>query len=86
MGLLTWILVGLALGLIARFVTRRRLGLLWTLLAGLIGALIGGLIGRLLGYGGIIGDFSIWAFLIAVLCSVVAIIVLAILLPGRRRG
>lgn len=85
MGLLTWIVVGLALGLIARFITRRRVGLLWALLAGLAGALIGGFIGRALGYGGVINDFSIWSFLIAVGCSVVAIIIIAIVLPGRRR-
>lgn len=85
MGLLTWIVVGLALGLIARFITRRRVGLLWALLAGLAGALIGGFIGRALGYGGVVNDFSIWSLLIAVGCSVVAIIVIAIVLPGRRR-
>ncbi len=85
MGLLTWIVVGLALGLLARFITRRRLGLLWALVAGLAGALIGGFIGRLLGYGGVINDFSIWSLLIAIGGSVVVIIVLAIILPGRRR-
>lgn len=84
MGLLWWILVGLALGLLARYVTRRRVGLFWSLAAGLIGALIGGFIGRLAGYGGIISDFSIWSLLIAIGCSVVAIIVLALLLPSRR--
>ena len=85
MALLTWIVVGIALGLIARWVTRRRVGIFWALVAGLIGALVGGLIGRLAGYGGIIGDFSIWSLLIAVACSVVALIVLAMIFPRRRR-
>jgi len=85
MALLTWVVVGLALGLIARYVTRRRIGLVWTLLGGMIGALIGGFIGRLAGYGGIVSDFSIWSLIIAIGTSIVVLIVLAIVLPGRRR-
>jgi uncharacterized membrane protein YeaQ/YmgE (transglycosylase-associated protein family) len=85
MALLSWLLVGLALGFIARFVTRRRPGIIWTLLIGLIGAVIGGLIGRALGYGGIIGSFSIWSFLIAIGVSVVALLIFSVARPWRVR-
>jgi uncharacterized membrane protein YeaQ/YmgE (transglycosylase-associated protein family) len=85
MALLSWILVGLALGFIAKWVTRRNFGFLWTMVAGLAGAVIGGLIGRLLGFGGVVNDFSIWSFLIAIAVSVVALIILNFVLPGRRR-
>ena len=61
------------------------MGFIWTLLAGLAGAVIGGFIGRLAGFGGITNNFSIWSFLIAVLVSIVALIILYILFPRRRR-
>jgi uncharacterized membrane protein YeaQ/YmgE (transglycosylase-associated protein family) len=86
MPLLSWVLVGLVLGFLARFVTRRRMGFVWTLLAGLVGGLVGGFIGRVAGYGGVIHDFSVWSFLIALLVSIVALIVLYMLFPRRRRA
>jgi uncharacterized membrane protein YeaQ/YmgE (transglycosylase-associated protein family) len=87
MPLLSWILVGLALGLIARFVTRRRPGIIWTTLIGLAGGLIGGLIGQALGWGGIMNGFSIWSFLLAIGVSVVLLIIFALMRPLRvRRG
>jgi uncharacterized membrane protein YeaQ/YmgE (transglycosylase-associated protein family) len=86
MPLLTWVLVGLVLGFLARFVTRRRMGFIWTLLAGLAGGVVGGFIGRVAGYGGIIHNFSIWSFLIALLVSIVALIVMYMLFPRRRKA
>ena len=85
MPLLSWILVGLVLGYLARFVTRRRMGFIWTLLAGLAGAVVGGFIGRLAGLGGVVGDFNIWSFVIALIASIVALIVLYMIFPRRRR-
>ncbi len=85
MPLVSWILVGLALGFIARWVTRRRPGIVWTLLIGLVSAVIGGIIGRLAGFGGIVSDFSIWSFLIAVAVSVVALLVFGLLRPRKVR-
>jgi uncharacterized membrane protein YeaQ/YmgE (transglycosylase-associated protein family) len=86
MPLLSWILIGLVLGYLARFVTRRRMGFIWTMLAGLAGAVIGGFIGRVAGYGGVVHDFSIWSFIIALLVSIVALLVLYMLFPRRRRA
>jgi uncharacterized membrane protein YeaQ/YmgE (transglycosylase-associated protein family) len=85
MPLLSWILVGLVLGYLARFVTRRRMGFVWTLLAGLAGGVIGGFIGRLAGFGGIVNDFSIWSFLIAIGVSIVVLIIVGMMHPVRSR-
>ena len=84
MPLLSWILVGLALGFIARFVTRRRPGIIWTMLIGLAGGVIGGFIGQLAGWGGIMNGFSIWSFLVAIGASVV-LIVMGLMHPVRSQ-
>jgi uncharacterized membrane protein YeaQ/YmgE (transglycosylase-associated protein family) len=86
MPLLSWILVGLVLGYLARFITRRRMGFIWTLLAGLAGGVVGGFIGWAAGWGGITNNFSVWSFLIALLVSIVALIVLYMIFPRRRRA
>ncbi|MFN2420267.1 MAG: GlsB/YeaQ/YmgE family stress response membrane protein [Gemmatimonadota bacterium] len=63
MGVLSWIVLGLLAGMIARLILpgRQRGGCILTTLLGVAGALIGGFIGGLLGYGGI-EEFS-WASL-----------------------
>jgi uncharacterized membrane protein YeaQ/YmgE (transglycosylase-associated protein family) len=86
MPLLSWILAGLVLGYLARFITRRRMGFIWTLLAGLAGGVVGGFIGRAAGFGGVVNDFSIWSFVIALVVSIVALIVLYMIFPRRRRA
>jgi uncharacterized membrane protein YeaQ/YmgE (transglycosylase-associated protein family) len=85
MGLILWIVVGIVLGLIAKWVTRRRIGWFWTLAVGIVGALLGGLLGRALGYGGVVSDFSIWSFLIAIGVSIVLLLALSATRIGRRR-
>ena len=85
MGLVLWIVVGIVLGLIAKWVTRRRIGWFWTLAVGIVGALLGGFLGRALGYGGVVNDFSIWSFLIAVGVSIVLLLALSATRIGRRR-
>jgi uncharacterized membrane protein YeaQ/YmgE (transglycosylase-associated protein family) len=85
MGLILWIVVGIVLGLIAKWVTRRRIGWFWTLAVGIVGALLGGFLGRALGYGGVVNDFSIWSFLIAIGVSIVLLLALSATRIGRRR-
>jgi uncharacterized membrane protein YeaQ/YmgE (transglycosylase-associated protein family) len=77
--------VGIVLGLIAKWVTRRRIGWFWTLAVGIVGALLGGFLGRALGYGGVVNDFSIWSFLIAIGVSIVLLLALSATRIGRRR-
>jgi len=85
MALILWIVVGIVLGVIAKWVTRRRIGWFWTLVVGIVGAVLGGFLGRALGYGGVVHDFSIWSFLIAIGVSVVLLLALSATRVGRRR-
>ena len=54
MGILTWILFGLVVGVIAKLVTPGRDpgGFIVTILLGIAGALLGGFIGRAMGFYG----------------------------------
>jgi len=84
MGILTWIVLGLLAGMIAKFVMpgKQRGGCLLTTLLGVAGALVGGFIGRELGYGGV-EDFS-WASLgWAILGSLVLLLIFGVIF--RRR-
>lgn len=55
MGVLSWIILGLLAGMLARLIMpgRQRGGCILTTLLGVAGALVGGFIGRQLGYGGV---------------------------------
>lgn len=63
MGILSWIVLGLVAGALAKLVMPgdQRGGCLLTILLGIAGAFVGGFIGERLGYGGV-QDFS-WASL-----------------------
>jgi uncharacterized membrane protein YeaQ/YmgE (transglycosylase-associated protein family) len=67
MGIVFWILSGLILGSIARFVLPGRApgGLTGTILVGIAGAVVGGLIGTIAGFGPLT-DFEFRSFLLAV--------------------
>jgi uncharacterized membrane protein YeaQ/YmgE (transglycosylase-associated protein family) len=85
MGILAWIVLGLAAGAIAKLLMPgdQRGGCLLTMLLGIAGALVGGFIGRSLGYGGV-ETFS-WASLIwAVIGSFLLLLVFGLLFKKRR--
>jgi uncharacterized membrane protein YeaQ/YmgE (transglycosylase-associated protein family) len=83
--LLSWILVGLVLGYLARFITRRRFGLIRTLIAGLIGGVVGGFIGWAAGFGGVFDNFSVWSFLISIGVAAVVLIIMGLMHPVRSK-
>ena len=70
MGIISWIIWGLVIGLIARLLLpgRQAIGLLWTIVLGIAGAVIGGLIATALGVGDT-DEFDFGSFLIAVAAS-----------------
>ena len=73
MGIVSWLLWGLFVGLIARAVKpgRQPIGCWWTIGLGIAGSLLGGLIAtKLLGISDT-DEFDLGSFLIAVLTSVV---------------
>jgi uncharacterized membrane protein YeaQ/YmgE (transglycosylase-associated protein family) len=85
MPLVSWIVVGLVLGYLARFITRRRFGFIRTLIAGLIGGVVGGFIGWAVGFGGIFDNFNIWSFLISIGAAAVVLIVMGLMHPVRSK-
>lgn len=83
MGFISWIIVGLVCGLIAKLIYPGKQGIGWilTLLIGIVGAIVGGLIGSLFGSGlGGLGDFRTWLWGI-----IGSLVVLAIYLAIQRR-
>ena len=66
MGIFSWILIGLLAGLAARFVMKRHLGIIVTILVGIVGALVGGWVLTAVTHGGPgLTGFSIRSFLVA---------------------
>jgi uncharacterized membrane protein YeaQ/YmgE (transglycosylase-associated protein family) len=72
MGIISWILVGLIAGLLAKWIMPGSGpgGLIITILIGMAGASIGGFIVRLLGGAGATG-FNVWSILVATLGAII---------------
>ena len=75
MGILTWIIMGLIVGVIAKLIMPGKDpgGFIITILLGIAGAFLGGFIGRLLGFGTVTG-FNIGSFLLATLGAILLLI------------
>ena len=76
MGILTWIIVGLIAGALAKLIMPGDDpgGIIVTIIIGIVGAFLGGFVFNLFGGSGVTG-FNIWSLLVA---TVGAIILLAI--------
>jgi uncharacterized membrane protein YeaQ/YmgE (transglycosylase-associated protein family) len=75
MGILSWIAMGLIVGLLAKFIMPGKDpgGLIITILIGIAGAFVGGFIGSRLGLGSVTG-FDIKSILVAVGGAVILLI------------
>jgi uncharacterized membrane protein YeaQ/YmgE (transglycosylase-associated protein family) len=75
MGILTWIIFGLIVGAIAKFLMPGRDpgGIIVTILIGIVGAVIGGFIGSAMGFGDVTG-VNLPSLAIAILGSVILLI------------
>ena len=85
MGILAWIVLGLAAGALAKLIMPgdQRGGCLLTTLLGVAGALLGGFIGRSMGYGGV--DAFSWSSLLwAILGSFLLLLIFGLLFRKRR--
>jgi uncharacterized membrane protein YeaQ/YmgE (transglycosylase-associated protein family) len=71
-GIISWIVLGLLAGLIAKFIMPGRDpgGIFITIAIGIVGAVIGGFIATSLGYGGVDG-FNLGSLFVAVLGSII---------------
>lgn len=88
MGLITWLIVGLIAGAVARLVVpgRDELGVVGTLILGLVGSLIGGVIGAALTDRSM-DEFTAAGLLGAILGAIAALVAYRFLQPrGRITG
>jgi uncharacterized membrane protein YeaQ/YmgE (transglycosylase-associated protein family) len=85
MGIVSWILVGIIAGSLAKLVLPGRDpgGFLITPLIGMAGAIVGGFVIRVLGGVGTTG-FNVWSILVATLGAVI-LLALYRALAGRRK-
>lgn len=84
MGILLWIVFGLIVGIVAKWLVPGEGpgGILGDIIIGIIGAVIGGFIYGLFGHVGVTG-FNFWSFVCAVIGAVVLLMVLR-MITGRR--
>lgn len=75
MGIISWILFGLIVGVVASWIMPSRLGLLGDIIVGIAGAFVGGWIYRFFGHAGVTG-FNIPSMLCALIGAVVLLWVL----------
>ena len=81
-GFLTWILIGLVAGVIAKLVMGDRFGWIITILLGIIGAFVGGWISGMLG-GPTVTGFNLISILVAAGGAIVVLFVYGLI---ARRG
>ena len=86
MGIISWIVVGLIAGFLAKFLLPGDDpgGLIITTLIGMAGAVVGGILIGVLGGAGATG-FNVWSILVATLGAVMLLFVYRLLTGGRRR-
>ncbi|MXP67442.1 GlsB/YeaQ/YmgE family stress response membrane protein [Pantoea sp. Aalb] len=73
MGILSWIIFGLFVGIIAKWIIPGKdnhRGVIFTIILGIIGALVGGWISTLFGFGKVDG-FNFTSLLVAVIGSII---------------
>ena len=85
MGIISWIVLGLIAGTLAKLLLpgRDRIGCILTILLGIGGALVGGYVGTMMGWGRVSG-FDLRSLGLAVLGSVILLILYRMFF-GRRR-
>lgn len=87
MGIIGWIVLGLAAGAIAKLILPGTQGGGWliTLILGVVGALLGGFIASAIFGIGLEGFFSIQTWLIAIGGAIVVLLIYGLVTRGSRR-
>ena len=75
MGFITWIVLGLLVGILAKWIMPGRDGggFFMTVLLGIIGAMVGGYVGTLLGLGSVTG-FNLYSIAIATMGALIVLV------------
>jgi len=83
MGIIAWIILGLLVGILARFFMpgRQPMGLIATILLGIVGAVVGGFIGTQMGWGQVHG-FDLRSLGLAILGGVVVLFLVGLFQRG----
>ena len=85
MGILTWLLLGLVAGVLAKFIMpgKQDTGIILTIVLGIIGAVVGGLVGtHVLGFGDVSG-FDMRSIAISVGGAVLVLFVYGLIARGK---
>lgn len=85
MGIFSWVVIGLLAGLAARFVTKRHVSLIVTVLVGIAGAIVGGWVLTAVSHGPGLTGFSLRSFFVAFAGAVVLLFVQGRVSGGGRR-
>ena len=87
MGILTWIVLGLVVGALAKLVMPGDDpgGFIVTILLGIAGAFLGGMIGTMLGVGSITG-FNMMSILLAIVGAVILLVIYRMFSRRRHHG
>lgn len=76
MGILTWIVLGLIAGALAKLIMPGKDpgGCVITIVIGIVGALLGGFIATLLGYGGV-QEFNLYSVIVATVGAILLLLI-----------
>ncbi len=76
MGILSWLVLGLVVGLLAKLIMpgKQGLGIIMTIILGVVGALLGGWLGTLFGLGTVSG-FNLGSILLATGGAILVLII-----------
>jgi len=88
MGIIAWIILGLAAGAIAKAILPGTQGGGWiiTLLLGVVGAILGGFLGSAIFGVGLEGFFDITTWLLAIGGAVIVLLIYGLVTRGSRRA
>lgn len=87
MGALSWVIVGLVAGAVARYLVRRErpIGCVSTIAVGIVGAVLGGTVATWIGVGGIL-RFDLRSLAIAILGATFFLLLVEIARPQQPRA
>lgn len=87
MGIISWIILGLIAGALAKLILpgRQGGGIIMTIILGIVGAILGGWIGGLIGIGHIERAFDLGTIITAVIGAIIVLVIYGAI-TGRSRA